>query len=645
MRILPTLIAALALLVAMPARAEERITDFLSDVTVRADGALDVIETIHIVSEGDEIKRGIQRDFPTRYRGPGGRLVAVGFRVVDVARDGRPEHYTLLGMDNGERVRIGHADTLLTPGQHVYRIHYRTTRQLSFYSDVDELYWNATGNGWTFPIERAEARITLPKPVTFGKRALYTGEQGSTAADAQVVEERPGRIVFRTTRRLEAMQGLTVAAAWPKGVVAAPGALDKLGWWLGDWGAMLLATTGVIAMLAYWAHSVWRARRRSGSRPLVPLFSPPDGLSAAAVRYVWRKDFDDRTFSAAVVDTAVRGRLRIADDDAGQRLEQVDGGPDLPPAEEKMARRLFKSRKSVVLTQANHAVLTAARRSLAEELEAQYGEGHTFTEEPRKRLLGRILIVGLMLAVAVTVLLDNPRISPWTLAGLVGGMVIGRSLLMLLARQRRRRLRKGVKTLNWIVTGVISLATVFLGCTLIFLGFASGNPLPLLVPLLAIPFLLMTRALLVVPTPAGWALRDGIRGFRHYLAVAEEDRLDTLNPPEKTAALFERYLPYAMALEVENRWAKRFADIMATAGMDGHPNATGDWYVGNTPRPWSDSGAFAVAMGSALTSTIASAATSPSTSSSSSSSSSSYSGSSGDGSSGGGGGGGGGSGW
>ena len=218
---------------------------------------------------------------------------------MDVARDGHPEPYTLLGMDNGERVRIGRADTLLTPGEHVYRIQYRTTRQLSFYSDVDELYLNATGNGWAFPIERAEARITLPKAVKFSKRALYTGEQGSTAADAEVVEERPGRIVFRPTRRLEAAEGLTVAAAWPKGIVAAPGPLDRLGWWLGDWGAMLLAAIGVIAMLAYWALALWRARRHPDPRPLVPLFSPPEGLSAAAVRYVWRRNSRRNTAKAA----------------------------------------------------------------------------------------------------------------------------------------------------------------------------------------------------------------------------------------------------------------------------------------------------------------------------------------------------------
>ena len=59
---------------------------------------------------------------------------------------------------------------------------------------------------------------------------------------------------------------------------------------------------------------------------------------------------------------------------------------------------------------------------------------------------------------------------------------------------------------------------------------------------------------------------DRIEGFRQYLGVAEEDRLNALNPPDKTPELFERFLPYAIALDVENRWAKRFAAVLAAAG-------------------------------------------------------------------------------
>ena len=50
-----------------PAFADERIVGFISDVTVNADASLDVRETITVKAEGNEIRRGILRDFPTTY--------------------------------------------------------------------------------------------------------------------------------------------------------------------------------------------------------------------------------------------------------------------------------------------------------------------------------------------------------------------------------------------------------------------------------------------------------------------------------------------------------------------------------------------------------------------------------------------------
>ena len=177
----------------------ERIINYLSEIDVARDGALNVTETIRVMSELRDIRHGIYRDFPTRYE-RNGRRVRVGFDVVSVQRDGQAEPWTTERIDNGVRVRIGSADVDVAYGEHSYVIRYTTTRQLGFFPTYDELYWNVTGNGWMFAIGSAEARIRLPQPVQWGNRAVYTGPQGSTASDGMVVSERPGEIVFRTTR-------------------------------------------------------------------------------------------------------------------------------------------------------------------------------------------------------------------------------------------------------------------------------------------------------------------------------------------------------------------------------------------------------------------------------------------------------------
>src|SRR5690606_21669734 len=124
-----------------------------------------------------------------------GASIVVGFDVESVTRDGIDEPFAIEQLSNGKRLRIGSGETLLAPGPHDYVIRYRTTRQIGYFDDFDELYWNATGTGWTFPIDVAEARITLPEAVPFGETAIYTGRQGDRGLDARVVSKEPGRIV------------------------------------------------------------------------------------------------------------------------------------------------------------------------------------------------------------------------------------------------------------------------------------------------------------------------------------------------------------------------------------------------------------------------------------------------------------------
>jgi uncharacterized membrane protein len=158
----------------------------------------------------------------------------------------------------------------------------------------------------------------------------------------------------------------------------------------------------------------------------------------------------------------------------------------------------------------------------------------------------------------------------------------------------------------------------------------------MLTPVAAAPLVALAFYVLKAPTVQGRKVMDEIEGFKQYLGVAEEDRLNYLHPPEKTPELFERYLPYAVALEVENAWADRFAGVLAAAAAAGV--ATAAWYAGDRFSD-SDWGNFANRVGDSLASTVASASTAPGSSGNGSS------GSGGGGSSGGGGGGGGGSGW
>ncbi len=632
------IVALLLALLAVPVAAEERIRDFGSDIRIARDGTLTVAETITIASEGDVFKRGIFRDFPTSYDNKYGQRTRVTFDVVSVTRDGKPEPYELEGLSNGTRVKIGQADVFLENGDHRYVITYRTTRQLLFLDGYDEIYWNVTGNGWRVPIDFASVRIALPSPAKFGQRTSYTGPQGATGTMAQVWDERPGFIAFRTTARLAPNEGLTVGAAFPKGVVDAPSEGTRTWWWLQDWAPLAAGLVAALGLLAYQLRAWWIAGRGPRAGTVVPIFAPPDGLSAAATRYISRMGMDNRAFTAAIVESGVKGQLHIDKRDGGwfasdtTTLARTGGGEPLAEGERRMLDTMLSGTGDTVeLKQENHSVLQAARKALGDQFDTDY-LGKLYRKNTDWAVWGLLGVPVAVFAVAIVAALVGaaPPGEGFTVP-LVG-------LVAILGCYIAWRFTVGEKgcmlVLGWAVAIGCAIAVFFaaFGCLVLAIEFGSW---PVAIPLATLPVALFAFKWMEAPTAEGRAVMDRIAGFKHYLGITEEARLDTLHPPEKTPALFEKYLPYAIALDVENRWADKFAGVLAAAAATGATASHMAWYSGQG-NIWDDPGGFASSVGSSLNSAVSSAATSPS---------SSGGGSGGGGSSGGGGGGGGGGGW
>jgi hypothetical protein len=85
--------------------AQERITNFVSDIAIAPDGTITVRETISVQVENNRIQRGIFRDIPTLYTDRLGNRVRVSLDVDEVRRDGRPEPYVVERISNGQRIR------------------------------------------------------------------------------------------------------------------------------------------------------------------------------------------------------------------------------------------------------------------------------------------------------------------------------------------------------------------------------------------------------------------------------------------------------------------------------------------------------------------------------------------------------------
>lgn len=126
-------VISLGLLITASVFADERILDYQADVQVHADGSLIVTEDIRVRSEGENMRRGIYRDFPTRYTDRFGNHYQAGLNVLDVQRNGVAEPFHIEKRSNGVRIYIGSSDRVLSNGIHDYQLRFYTNRQLGFF--------------------------------------------------------------------------------------------------------------------------------------------------------------------------------------------------------------------------------------------------------------------------------------------------------------------------------------------------------------------------------------------------------------------------------------------------------------------------------------------------------------------------------
>lgn len=383
------IVCFLMLLVAGPAAAQtERIRSFDSRITVNPDGSMQVKETIDVESAGIDIVHGIYRDFHTRYSDRVGRRYSVLFETVSVRRDGKSEPYHTEDLSDGVRVYFGSSSYDLPPGPHSYEFIYRTNRQLGFFHDHDELYWNVTGNRWKFPIEAATATVLLPANTRNLVTELsgYTGYEGEKGQSYAARRDDEGNPTFRA-ENLAPSQGLSLVVTWPKGLIAEPTSEQKRAWFIADNKSTIIGLAGWIVVLLYYLMIWGMVGKDPAQGTIVPRYEPPDNMSPAAMRFLERMGFDEKAFTAGIMGLAAKGYLTIEQDESKtyklvRRKDTTGQESNLAADEKSLARTLFEDGSPLVLENKNHEVLSRAGKGLETNLHATMEKNYFLTNAP-----------------------------------------------------------------------------------------------------------------------------------------------------------------------------------------------------------------------------------------------------------------------
>ncbi|OEC98687.1 MULTISPECIES: DUF2207 domain-containing protein [unclassified Rhizobium] len=636
-------LALCLLLCATAVTAAELITNFDQAIALHRDGSIRVVETISVNAEGRDIRRGIFRDFPLTMTDANGREIEVDFKVVSVERDGQPEDWRSERISGGERIYIGKADRILNAGPHTFRLTYDTNRQMRYFGDHDELYWNVTGNGWLFPIINAKATVTLPDGVQPQQLAFFTGPLGATGKNASASQQ--GNIVtFATTKPLATAEGLTIAIKLDKGAIAPPSDSQQWGWFLRDHLDTIIAIGGLLLLFAYYMRSWIAVGRDPPAGVMVPRWDPPDGISPALVNYIDNRGFASSgwtAFSATAIDLAVRGYV-ILDDLKEKVVIRPTGkaGGDLSGGD-KVLMQAVGPFSPLVIDKENGEVVQRLGAKFRSAIERNH-RGEYYKANSLYVVTGIALSVLILASIIIFGRLHENAVPLIVMPGVLSIFVtiftniIGR-------RFRRPNASLGQRILSVLICAFFGFVLVSVAVN----GFAAAvvplweaGLLPLVAGIVGIFALnVVFYFLMGAPTPLGRKMMDGIAGLRQYLTLAERDRMNMQGAPQMSPQHFEKLLPYAVALGVEKPWSSAFETWLATAAGAAAAAYAPVWYSGDF-RPGSIGGTIGD-FSSSMASTIASTIPAPV----SRSSSAFGGGGGGGGFSGGGGGGGGGGGW
>ena len=195
---------------------------------------------------------------------------------------------------------------------------------------------------------------------------------------------------------------------------------------------------------------------------IIPLFSPPKGFSPAAIRYVMKMGYSNRVFAAAIVNMAVKGYVKIEDDDGDFTLARTNLDESvLSKGERKIAKKLFSYKDRIELKNKNHQKIKSAIDALKKSLKLDF-EKINFARNSKYLIPGIIILESVEPTIS-SILFINFNIAPGSL------------LVINISKAPTRTVPFGLDSKNFLMVSIITLRFCGFAPTLLLGLFPINN--------------------------------------------------------------------------------------------------------------------------------------------------------------------------
>lgn len=480
------------------------ITNFHSDITIEANGDVNIKETID-ADFTNEHHRGIERVIPYKYtNGYNSEIQYISSTnekgVPYFTEPYRENGHIYIPMRTPENNQITSTATFL--------LNYVTKNSISFFGqDVpyphDELYWNVNGTDWPVSIDAISATVHLPK--SFKEEELkvncITGQYGDKGESCnwKIVDDKT--IEIKGTVPFSAYENMTITIGMPPGTITPPTTMERILWFITNNKIIFLPIATLLFMLGLWYK--FGRDDQSVQRAIMPEYKAPEGILPSEVGTIIDERLDPRDIVATIIDYAVKGFIRINEiEEKGLLFNSKDYELELIKPYEST-----KAYENTILNGIFSTNKTGSKKKIS-ALKNTF-----FAQVP---IIKKQLSEGLIKD-------DYFKHNPDTIRNTYTGIGIA---IAIISWGYLSSILEISTTVSLIATGLI-IAIV-------------GRHMP-------------------ARTKKGTEAYYHLKGLHEYIDTAETDRLKF---QEKNNLLFEKLLPYAMAFGLAEKWTKAFEDII-----------------------------------------------------------------------------------
>lgn len=524
------LVVVLVQMLSVTAFAQFEIENYDVKVRLHKNGVVSVDETISVLFTED--RRGIIRNIPWALDNGKGSTRATFLHIKGVLADGTPSPYKKSNSGGEITLKIGDKDIFFPAGtRRVYTLQYDVENAINWFDKTSdwqpsaELYWNAIGPEWTAPIRQAKVEVSfdaVKKPTDVRVRA-FSGAYGSSDSVTKVgagtatqngmnLQVTSSGFTLTKPAGLNAYEAFTFVLSLPGDHIDHPSALDQIRFTvLPNLGFGIPILTLIFCMLAY-----VRFGKDPSKGPMVVTYEPPDRMSGPECGTMLDERVDMRDLGAGIVSLAVKGHLKI---------EPVESGIIF----KKKGAHLHLTGKADLNTLSTfEAMLLGQLRQCSSPIDDMELRKHV---APTLQSLKTSLYQSLVDRGFYRTSPEQAR-NVFLVVGIFGTIAAG-ALCMFISPIP--------SFLPSIVGGVISIIVVAL--------FSKSMP---------------------QRTRLGARAHDQLRGFEDFIRRAQGQELEHMVKNRPAEAIFEEYLPHAIAFGLALEWSKAFEGIL---------HAMPDWYM------------------------------------------------------------------